>query len=102
LPVGEKSWLQQSSWNLTAVRRKENLSLARENTETAREGLWSAQAAWRKATPTKRAVWLLVPTAIVVSAVTEHFSVPWYYEVAMLVVVLLGSWMVGAIRRKFQ
>ena len=76
---------------------KENLSLAR---ETPREGLKSAQAAWRNATHTKRAVWLLVPTVIVVSAVAEHFSVPWYYEAAaMLVLVVLGSWM---LRRKLQ
>jgi membrane protein YdbS with pleckstrin-like domain len=78
---------------------KENLSLAR---ETPREGLRSAQAAWRKATPTKRAVWLLVPTVIVVSAVAEHFSVPWYYEAAGMVVLVVGSWMLGAMRRKFQ
>ena len=50
---------------------KENLSLAR---ETPREGLRSAHVAWRNATPTKRAVWLLVPTVIVVRAVAEHFS----------------------------
>jgi hypothetical protein len=79
---------------------KENLSLARETTETAREGLRSAQAAWRKATPEKRAVWLLVPTVIVVSAVAEHFSVPWYYAAAVLVLVGLGSWLRGAMRCK--
>jgi len=79
---------------------KENLSLARETTETAREGVRSAQAAWRKAAPMRREVWLLVPTVIVVSAVAEHFSVSWYYEgAAMLVVVVFGSWMV---RRKLQ
>jgi hypothetical protein len=76
---------------------KENLSLAR---ETPREGLRSAQAAWRKATPTTRAVWLLVPTVIVVSAVAEHFSVPWYYEAAMLLLVVLGAWVREAFRRK--
>jgi hypothetical protein len=79
---------------------KENLSLAREATETAREGLRSAQAAWRKSTPMKREVWLLVPTVIVVSAIAEHFSVPWYYEAAaMSVLVVLGSRM---LRRKLQ
>jgi len=79
---------------------KENLSLARETTETAREGVRSAQAAWRKAPPMRREVWLLVPTVIVVSAVAEHFSVRWYYEgAAMLVVVVFGSWIV---RRKLQ
>jgi hypothetical protein len=80
---------------------KENLSLAKDFTGTARDGLRSAQAAWRKATPEKRAVWLLVPTVIVVSAVAEHFSVPWYYEVAgMLVLIGLGSWMLRAMRRR--
>jgi membrane protein YdbS with pleckstrin-like domain len=78
---------------------KENLSLAR---ETPREGLRSAQAAWRKITPTKRAVWLLVPTVIVLSAVAEHFSVPWYYEAAGMLVLVVGSWMLGAMRRKLQ
>ena len=79
---------------------KENLSLARETTETAREGVRSAQADWRKATPMKREVWLLVPTVIAVSAVAEHFSVPWYYgAAAVLVLVVLGSWM---LRRKLQ
>jgi hypothetical protein len=53
---------------------KENLSLAGEFTGTVRGGLRSAQEAWRKATPDKRAVWLLVPAVIVVSAVAEHFS----------------------------
>ena len=77
---------------------KENLGLARETGESAREGVRSARAAWRKASPMKREVWLLVPTVIVVSAVAEHFSVPWYYEGgAMLVLVVLGSWM---LRRK--
>jgi hypothetical protein len=79
---------------------KENLTLARQTTETAREGLRSAQSAWRKATPMKREVWLLVPTVIVVSAVSEHFSVRWYYEAAaMLMLVVLESWM---LRRKLQ
>jgi hypothetical protein len=50
---------------------KENLTLAR---ETPREGLRSAQVAWRKAAPTKRALWLLVPAVIIVSAVIDHFS----------------------------
>jgi hypothetical protein len=50
---------------------KENLNLAR---ETPREGLRSAQVAWRKAAPTKRALWLLVPAVIIVSAVIDHFS----------------------------
>jgi hypothetical protein len=81
---------------------KENLRLTSETTKTAREGLRSAQVAWRMATPTMRAVWLLVPTVIVVSAVAEHFSVPWYYEAATLVLVVLGSWMLGAMRRKLQ
>ncbi|MFY9906646.1 MAG: hypothetical protein WAM43_17475 [Terriglobales bacterium] len=46
----------------------------------------------------KREIWLLVPTVIVVNALAEHFSVPWYYEAAaMLVIVVLGSWM---LRRK--
>ncbi len=79
---------------------KENLSLAKGTTQTAREGLRSAQAAWRKATPMKREVWLLVPTVIVVNAVAEHFSVPWYYEAAaMLVLVVLGSWMLRRMLR---
>jgi hypothetical protein len=48
----------------------------------------------------KREVWLLVPTVIVVSAVSEHFSVRWYYEAAaMLMLVVLESWM---LRRKLQ
>ena len=81
---------------------KENLSLATEFTVTARDGLRSAPSAWRKATPEKRAVWLLVPTVLVVSAVAEHFSVPWYYEPAVLVVVGLGSRMRRAMRRKLS
>lgn len=43
-----------------------------------------------------------MPTVIVVSAVAEHFSVPWYYEAAMLVLVVLGSWMRGTMRRELQ
>jgi hypothetical protein len=81
---------------------KENLSLAREFTQTAREGLRSAQAAWQKTTPTKRAVWLVVPTVIVVNAVAQHFSVPWYYEAAMLVLIGVGTSMLVAMRRKPQ
>ena len=79
---------------------KENLSLARDFTGTVHDGLRSAKAAWRKATPEKRAVWLLVPTVIVVSAVAEHFSAPWYYEAAVLVLVGFGSRMRKAMRRK--
>lgn len=79
---------------------KENLSLARETGKTAREGARSARAAWRKATPIKREVWLLVPTVIVVTAVAEHFSVRWYYQgAAILALVVLGSWM---LRRMLQ
>ena len=43
---------------------KENLRLARETGETAREGARSAGAAWRKATPMKREVWLLAASAL--------------------------------------
>jgi len=82
---------------------KENLSLAREFTGTVRDGLRSAKAAWRKATPEKSAIWLLVPTVVVVSAVAEHFSAPWYYEAAVLVLVVvlfgMGSGMRRATRR---
>jgi len=60
------------------------------------------QAAWREANPPKRAVWLLMPSVIVVTAVAEHFSVPWYYGAAMLALVGLGSWMRGAMPRKIQ
>ena len=83
---------------------KENLGLAKEFAGTARDGLRSAPAAWRKATPEKRAVWLLIPAVIVISAVAEHFSAPWYYEAAVLVLVVvlvaLGSGMRRAMRRK--
>jgi hypothetical protein len=78
---------------------KENLSLMR---ETPREGLRSAQLAWRRATPTKRAIWLGVPVVIVANSVADHFSVPWYYKVAVLVFAPLGSWIQGAMRRKLQ
>jgi hypothetical protein len=50
----------------------------------------------------KRAIWLSVPAAIVFSAVADHFSVPWYYEAATLVLVVIGSWMWAAMRRKLQ
>ena len=83
---------------------KENLSLAREFPGTVHDGLRSAQAAWRKATPEKRAIWLLVPAVIVVQSVAERFSAPWYYEAAVLVLVAvlvgLGSGMRRAMRRK--
>jgi hypothetical protein len=68
---------------------KENLSLAREFTGTVRDGWNSGQAAWRKATSDKRAIWLLVPTVIAVSAVAEHFSKPWYYELALMLLVVV-------------
>ena len=83
---------------------KENISLAREFTRTVRDGLRSAPAAWRKATPEKRSIWLSVPTVIVVSAIAEHFSAPWYYEMAVLVLaavlVGVGLKMRSAMRRK--
>jgi len=83
---------------------KENLSVAREFTGTVRDGWNSGQAAWRKATSDKRAIWLLVPSVIAVGAVAEHFSTPWYYElVLMLLVVLLvriGSVLRSAIWRR--
>ena len=83
---------------------KENLSVAREFTGTVRDGWNSGQAAWRKATSDKRAIWLLVPSVIAVGAVAEHFSTPWYYElVLMLLVVLLvriGSGLRSAIWRR--
>jgi hypothetical protein len=82
---------------------KENLGLAREFAATARAGLRSARAALRKA-PEKRTAWLLGPALVVVSAVAEHFSVPWYYGVAVLALVIvlvsLGFGMRKAMRRK--
>jgi hypothetical protein len=45
-----------------------------------------------------------MPAVIVVSAVAEHFSAPWYYKAAVLVLVVvlvgLGSGMRSAMRRK--
>jgi len=83
---------------------KENISLAREFARTVRDGLRSAPDAWRKATPEKRSVWLSVPSVIVVSAIADHFSTPWYYQLAVLVlaVVLVGVGfkMRSAMRRK--
>lgn len=83
---------------------KENLGLARQFTGTVHDGLRSAHAAWRKATPEKRAIWLLVPAVIVVQSVAERFSEPWYYEAAVLLLVAvlvgLGSGMRRAMRRK--
>jgi len=85
-------------------RFKENLSLAREFTRTVSDGLRSVPAAWGKATPEKRSIWLLVPTAIVVSAIAEHFSAPWYYDMAVLVLAVVlvgvGSKVRRAMRRK--
>lgn len=71
---------------------KENISLARVFTRTVRDGLRSAPEAWRKATPEKRSIWLSVPSIIVVSAIADHFSAPWYYQLAVVVlaVVLVG------------
>ena len=69
---------------------KENVSLARDFTGTLRDGLRSAPAAWRRSTPEKR-LWLLVPTLIVVSAVADRFSVPWYHWAAVLVLVVLAT-----------
>jgi membrane protein YdbS with pleckstrin-like domain len=83
---------------------KENLNLAGEFTRTIRAGLRSAQAAWRNATPEKRAVWLLVPAVIVVRAVAVHFSAPWHYGASALVFVVLvvglGWGMRRAMRRR--
>ena len=83
---------------------KENISLAREFTSTVREGLRSAPEAWRKATPEKRSIWLSVPTVIVVSAIADHFSAPWYYQLVVLVVAVVlvgvGLKMRNAMRRK--
>jgi len=83
---------------------KENLSLAREFRGTARDGLRSAQTAWRKATPEMRGVWLVLPTVLVVLAVAEHYSAPWYYGVGVVllvaVIVNLGSGIRRAMLRK--
>ena len=83
---------------------KENISLARQFARTIRDGLRSAPEAWRKATPEKRSIWLSVPSVIVVSAIADHFSAPWYYQLAVLVVaavlVGVGLKMRNAMRRK--
>ena len=83
---------------------KRTSALAREFTGTVHDGLRSAQAAWRKATPEKRAIWLLVPAVIVAQSVAERFSAPWYYEAPVLLLVAmlvgLGSGMRRAMRRK--
>ena len=81
---------------------KENLSLAREFSAAVRDGLRSAQSAWRKATPEKRATWLLVPTAILVSCVAEHFSAPWYHQVGVLVLFVVLFSLGAGIRRAMR
>jgi len=85
---------------------KENISLAREFTRTVRDGLRSAPEAWRKATPEKRSIWLLVPSVFVVGAIADRFSAPWQYQLAVLVlaVVLVGVGlkMRNAMRRKLR
>lgn len=83
---------------------KENVHLAKDFTATVRDGLRSAQATWRRATVEKRIIWLLVPSVIVVSAIADHFSAPWYYQLAALVLVgvlvVIGSGMRKAMLRK--
>ena len=85
---------------------KENLRLAKEFARAVRDGLRSTPAAWRKATPEKLAIWLLIPSVVVVSAIGEHFSAPWYYDVAVLmlagVLIGLGSKMRRATSRKVR
>jgi hypothetical protein len=61
---------------------RENLSLTKEFAKDARKGLIHWKATWQKATPMKKAIWLAVPTVILVHAVADHFSVPWYYQAA--------------------
>ena len=65
-----------------------------------REGWRSGQAAWREATSDKRAIWLFAPTAIAVSAVAEHFSTPWYYELALMVLVVVLFRIGSGLRRE--
>jgi hypothetical protein len=83
---------------------KENVGLAKDFTATVRDGLRSAQATWRRATVEKRTIWLLVPAVVVVSTIADHFSAPWYYQLAALVLVgvlvVLGSGMRRAMLRK--
>jgi hypothetical protein len=110
------------SWNVPAFRRKvaalethngvgrhllfeqfkENIGLAREFRQATRDGLRSAQAAWQKATPEKRSIWLVVPTVILVNAVAEHYSAPWYYEAAGMLVLIGLGWMLGAMLRRLS
>lgn len=83
---------------------KENVGLAKDFAATVRDGLRSAQATWRGATVEKRIIWLLVPFVIIVSSIADHFSAPWYYQLAALVLVGvlvgLGSGMRRAMLRK--
>jgi 6-phosphogluconate dehydrogenase (decarboxylating) len=80
---------------------KENARLGREFAGTVRDGLRAVPAAWDKAAPERRVIWLVVPAAIIVGAVVEHFSIRWYYVAMGILILGFGSWMLGAMRRRF-
>lgn len=73
---------------------KENIQLTGETYTTARRGLRSGFATFKKAPKFRKALWMSIIGAIVVSSIAGAFSVPWYYQVILVIgIVVFPLWL---------
>ena len=74
---------------------KENIRLAGETHAAARQGLRSVLDRFENAPRLKQAMWMCILGAIVVPAIASHFSIPWYYQIILvlgIVIIPLRVW----------
>jgi hypothetical protein len=63
---------------------RENIRLTGETFTAARHGFKSGIDTFDKAPRFKKAVWMSIIGAVVVSSITSEFSVPWYYQAILV------------------
>jgi hypothetical protein len=72
---------------------KENIHLTGETYTTARRGLRSGFNAFRNTPKFQKAMWMSIIGAIVVSSIAAAFSIPWYYQVVLVIgIVVFPLW----------
>lgn len=73
---------------------KENIRLTGETYVTAKEQFRSGWETF-KTSPAKKAAWCSALGAIVVTTITSRLAIPWYYQVAFVVVLAAIALMLG-------
>jgi hypothetical protein len=74
---------------------KENIRLTGETYVAAKKQFRGAREAFKTAPRFKKLGWEIALGAILITAVTSRFAIPWYYQVASVVFIAAIALMVG-------